>query len=47
MALITNSSPKYYSELNDNELVQTSQFHIQTRDGVPLVYNRIWIGLGK
>jgi len=45
MALITNSSPKYYSELNDNELVQTSQFHIQTRDGVPLVYNRIWIGL--
>ena len=46
MALVINSSPKYYSELNDNELVNTSQFQVVTRDGIPLVYNRVWIGLG-
>ena len=47
MALVQNGSPKYYSDLNDNDLVQTNQFHVQTRDGVPLVHHRVWIGLGK
>jgi|ERR1712062_57108 len=32
MALVINSSPKYYSELNDNELVNTSQFQVVTRE---------------
>ena len=47
MALVQNNQPKYYSELNDHEQVVTSQFYAPTRDGVPLVQNRVWIGLGK
>lgn len=45
MALVQNNQPKYYSELNDHEQVVTSQFYAPTRDGVPLVQNRVWIGL--
>ena len=41
-----NNQPKYYSELNDHEQVVTTQFYAPVRDGVPLVQNRVWIGLG-
>ena len=47
MALVQNNQPKYYSELNDHEHVVTTQFYAPVRDGVPLVQNRVWIGLGN
>lgn len=45
MALVESCKPRYYSEDDSETLVQTQFFNVETRDGTPLVHNRIWIGL--
>lgn len=45
LALVESSKPRYYSEDDTETLVQTQLFNVETRDGTPLVHNRIWIGL--
>ncbi|CAG5095731.1 Oidioi.mRNA.OKI2018_I69.XSR.g14310.t1.cds [Oikopleura dioica] len=45
IALIQSSRPRYYTEEEEDTVIDTKGLQVEECGGVPLVNNRIWIGL--
>lgn len=45
IALVQSSRPRYYSVEEEGTVIDTKHLQVDNCDGVPLVQNRIWIGL--
>jgi hypothetical protein len=45
IALVQSSRARYYSEEEEETVIDTKGLQVEDCDGVPLINNRIWIGL--
>lgn len=45
IALVQSSRARYYSEEEEESVIDTKGLQVEDCDGVPLIHNRIWIGL--